>query len=105
MPSPTLPPRSLMPLQSAPALRYGARRRIKCLPPPRFHRCAALVANHELLHLLSCGGSAVLAATHAADDRQSRSWAQAPAAISAGQLRCGAASASKAADPWLMRAV
>ena len=52
-----------------------------------------------------CRATAVLAATHAVDDRQSRSWAQAPAAISAGQLRCGAASAANAADPWLMRAV
>ena len=49
-----------------------------------------------------CRAAAVLAATDAVDDHQSRNWAQAPAASSAGQLRCGAASAAKAADPCLI---
>ena len=49
--------------------------------------------------------AAVLTATHAVDEHQSRSWAPAPAATIVGQPRCGAASASKAADTCLITAV
>ena len=60
MPSPTLPPRSLIALQSAPALRHprAEKDKDKRVCHHLAFTAVALVANHELLHLLSCGGSA-----------------------------------------------
>jgi hypothetical protein len=103
LPSPTLPPRSLISLQSAPARRYGGQRKIKSLPPPHFHRCRAdrqtCAAAPAVVRRQGWPPLMLTTSTKAAAGRKRRQQSV------PGQLRCGAANAANAADPCLIRGV